>query len=290
MGLGMASNLAKKGNFSVLGYDVYAPSLEKAAANGITPASVREIGEKCDVTVTMLRTPEQVQEVYAEMFEVAGSGKLFIDSSTVDPVTSQNLAASAEAKGCMTVDAPVSGGFAAANAGTLTFMVGGKTPNYERAQEYLGMMGANIYHCGEKPGSGQVAKICNNLILGVTMNAVSEGLNLGVKLGMDAKVLTDIVSVSSGGGWITKNYCPAPGVDEAKPSSNGYVGGFGVDLMLKDLKLAQQAAQTVDQRLQFGGMATDVYQELSETGYGGKDFGIAYQRAKGGLKKEPYSS
>merc|ERR1740123_247017 len=290
MGIGMASQLAKQGH-SVMGFDVNQPSLDKAAGMGITPASsVEEVGRNCQTIVTMLRTADQVEGVYSELFSVCGDNTVFIDSSTVAPATSQDLTNKGAVKNCLVVDAPVSGGMLKAAEGTLTFMVGGAKDSFDAAKPYLDCMGANIYHCGEKPGSGQVAKICNNLILGIAMNGVSEGLALGVKLGMDPKVLTDIVGVSSGGCWVISQYNPAPGVNPAVPASNGYKGGFAVDLMKKDLGLAHEAAATVDVPLQFGGMARDVYTELSETGFGDKDFGIAYQRTKGGLHDPNYNA
>merc|ERR1740123_562390 len=258
MGIGMASQLAKQGH-SVMGFDVYQPSLDKAAGMGITPASsVEEVGRNCQTIVTMLRTADQVEGVYSELFSVCGDNTVFIDSSTVAPATSQDLTNKGAVKNCLVVDAPVSGGMLKAAEGTLTFMVGGAKDSFDAAKPYLDCMGANIYHCGEKPGSGQVAKICNNLILGIAMNGVSEGL--------------------------------APGVNPAVPASNGYKGGFAVDLMKKDLGLAHEAAATVDVPLQFGGMARDVYTELSETGFGDKDFGIAYQRTKGGLHDPNYNA
>jgi len=283
MGIGMASQLVK-GSYSVMGYDVFPDSLAKAQEMGVTPASsVAEIGANCSTIITMLRTNDQVLSVYDEIFSTVQKNTLLIDSSTVDPSTSQTVTSRGLERGCLSVDAPVSGGILKAASGQLTFMVGGSKESFDRAQEFLQIMGAQSYHCGENPGSGQVAKICNNLILGITMNAVAEGLNLGQKLGMDVKVLSDIVGCSSGACWSVNQYNPAPGVMSAVPSSNNYQGGFAVDLMLKDLRLAQDAAASVDQRLNFGDLAAKTYEDISSAGFGGKDFGIAFQKAKDDL-------
>merc|ERR1719204_929510 len=283
MGMGMATQLVKS-SYSVMGYDLFPESLQKAEAAGVIPAqSTVEIAKNCSTIITMLRSNDQVISVYGEIFTAVNSGTLLIDSSTIDPATSQTVTTRAIERGCHIVDAPVSGGILKAASGQLTFMVGGSKDSFDRAQEYLQIMGAQTYHCGEKPGSGQVAKICNNLILGITMNAVAEGLNLGQKLGMDVKTLSEIVGCSSGACWSINQYNPAPGVMSQVPSSNNYQGGFAVDLMLKDLRLAQDAAASVDQRLNFGDLAAKTYEDISASGNGSKDFGITFQKAKDDL-------
>jgi len=267
-----------------MGYDKVSESLQKAESEGVQSASsVSEIGQSCGTIITMLRAADQVRSVYDELLQTTSPGTVFIDSSTVDPKTSKAVSELGASRSCHVIDAPVSGGVLKAANGQLTFMVGGDKTSFEKAMPFLNVMGAQVYHCGENPGSGQIAKICNNLILGITMNAVGEGLSLGVKLGMDPKVLSDIVGVSSGSCWSVCQYNPSPGVMPAVPGSNEYAGGFAVDLMLKDLRLAKEAAETVNQQLDFGDLAAGVYQGLSEDGFGGKDFGITYQRAKGAL-------
>jgi len=289
MGFGMASNLVTKGH-KVLAFDVIQENVDRGVSVGMSAASsISEIGEKCGIVVTMLRTPQQVTSVYDELFSTCAPNSLFIDSSTVDPATSQSVAAKGNAKNVQCVDAPVSGGVPAAAAGTLTFMVGGPKDSYDLATNYLNKMGANVFHCGDKSGSGQITKICNNLILGISMNAVAEGLSMGVKLGMDPKVLSEILSVSTSNCWSLSKYNPAPGVLEGIPSANQYNGGFVCDLMLKDLELALEAAKTVDHNLEFGTKARDVYQEMSKN-FGNKDFGVVYQRAKGDLENDLYTA
>jgi len=283
MGMGMATQLVKS-SYSVMGYDVFPESLQKAKAAGVIPAeSPVDIAKNCSTIITMLRSNDQVISVYDEILTAVNSGTLLIDSSTIDPATSQTVTTRAIERGCHMVDAPVSGGILKAASGQLTFMVGGSKDSFDRAQEYLAIMGAQTYHCGEKPGSGQVAKICNNLILGITMNAVAEGLNLGQKLGMDVKTLSEIVGCSSGACWSINQYNPAPGVMSAVPSSNNYQGGFAVDLMLKDLRLAQDAASSIDQQLNFGDLAAKTYEQIAVSGYGSKDFGIAFMKARGDM-------
>lgn len=284
MGIGMASQLVKA-SYNVVGFDVFPDSLKKAQELGVQPAkSVAEIGEQCNTIITMLRTNDQVLSVYDEIFTTVKSGTLIIDSSTVDPATSQTVTTRGLERGCQIVDAPVSGGILKAASGQLTFMVGGSKESFDLAEEFLKIMGAQSYHCGDNPGSGQIAKICNNLILGITMNAVAEGLNLGQKLGADIAKLSEIVGCSSGACWTVNQYNPAPGVMAAVPSSKNYEGGFAVDLMLKDLRLAQDAAASVGQKLQFGDLAANTYDDISKAGFGGKDFGIAFQNAKNDLK------
>jgi len=194
-----------------------------------------------------------------------------IDSSTIDPHTAREVAVLAAQHGNPMADAPVSGGTGGAEAGTLTFMVGGDAGVFEKIAPVLRHMGKNIVHCGES-GTGQVAKICNNLLLGISMIGVSEAMNLGVALGIDAKVLAGIVNTSSGRCWSSDTYNPYPGVMENVPAARGYTGGFGADLMLKDLGLAVDAAKLSKQPVVLGALAQQLYQMFSAQGAGGQDF------------------
>jgi 3-hydroxyisobutyrate dehydrogenase len=196
---------------------------------------------------------------------------MIVDSSTIDPASVKACAALARQQGNAFVDAPVSGGTGGAAAGTLTFMVGGSAEAYERVKPVLSAMGRNIVHCGET-GTGQVAKICNNLVLGITMAGVAEGMTLGAALGIDPQVLAGIMNTSTGRCWSSDTYNPYPGVIDTAPSSRGYTGGFGIDLMLKDLGLATDAARLVRQPVFLGALAQQLYQAMSANGAGKLDF------------------
>src|SRR6185436_1262207 len=198
-------------------------------------------------------------------------GTLLIDCSTIDPLTAREVAMDARAKGCAMLDAPVSGGVGGAEAATLTFMVGGDARDFESARPVLQGMGKNIVHCGG-PGNGQVAKICNNMMLAIEMIATSEGMTLAAKLGMDPKVFASIVNTSSGRCWSSDTYNPYPGVLENVPSARGYAGGFGSDLMLKDLGLVAEAARVAKHPVLMGALAQQLYQKHSSDGHGAKDF------------------
>lgn len=217
--------------------------------------------------------PPQVYE--GSLFASARAGALLIDCSTIDPTVTRTLAAAAGQRKLRMVDAPVSGGVGGAEAGTLTFMVGGAAADFDAAKPLLAAMGKNIVHCGAA-GTGQVAKLCNNLILGISMNAVAEAMNLGVKLGADPKVLAAIVNTSSGRCWSSEVYNPVPGVLPNVPSARGYSGGFGSALMAKDLGLALDAAKAAGAPLATGSAALSVYQMLMAHGMGGKDFSAVY--------------
>jgi len=203
-------------------------------------------------------------------------GTLVIDSSTIAAATSQKLAAAGAARGVAVLDAPVSGGTGGAIAGTLTFMVGGAAADLERARPLLEKMGANIFHAGAA-GAGQTAKICNNMLLGILMIGTSEALALGTANGLDPKVLSEIMRRSSGGNWALEKYNPMPGVMDAAPASKGYAGGFGTDLMLKDLGLAQENASAVNAATPLGGLARNLYAAHSLAGHGALDFSSVIQ-------------
>jgi 3-hydroxyisobutyrate dehydrogenase len=198
-------------------------------------------------------------------------GVMLIDSSTIDPLTSRDVAMDAVAHGNAMIDAPVSGGVGGAEAGSLTFMVGGEAKDFEAAKPALACMGKNIVHCGGA-GNGQVAKICNNMMLAIEMIATAEGMSLAAKLGMDPKVFAGIVNSSSGRCWSSDTYNPYPGVLDNSPASRGFTGGFGADLMLKDLSLVTDAARSAKVPVLLGAIAQQVYQKHSADGHGGKDF------------------
>lgn len=274
MGNPMARNLVKNGH-AVRGYDVVPALLDKAAAQGVARAtSVSDCVAGCEVVITMLPSSPHVRSVYegeGGVLSSAKPGMLLIDSSTIDPLTAREVAFDARAKSLAMVDAPVSGGTGGAEAGTLTFMVGGETRDFEAAKPLLACMGRNIVHCGGS-GNGQVAKICNNMMLAVEMIATSEGMTLAAKLGMDPKVFAGIVNTSSGRCWSSDTYNPYPGVLEGVPASRGFTGGFGADLMLKDLTLVTEAAKSARVPVLLGAVAQQVYQKHSADGHGGKDF------------------
>ena len=238
MGAPMAANLVKSGHH-ISGFDVVAASREAAAKDGVQiVANARSAVENADVVVTMLPAGEHVLSVWNDIAPHARQGTLFIDCSTIDVASARKAHALAAARGIATLDAPVSGGVGGARAATLTFMVGGSTHAFERGKPVLEHMGKRIVHCGEA-GNGQVAKICNNMILGASMIAVSEAFVLGEKLGLSHQAMFDVVAASSGQCWSLTSYCPVPGPVPASPANNGYKAGFTAALMLKDLKLGQ---------------------------------------------------
>jgi len=284
MGLPMAINLKNAGH-DVVGFDVTDAAKKAAAEQGITcletvPAAAADV----DVIISMLPSGVHVRSVYAEIFASGiASSTLLIDSSTIDVESARDVAADATAKGFTMVDAPVSGGVGGAAAGTLTFMVGGTEEGFAAAQPYLDIMGKNIFHAGAS-GNGQAAKICNNMILGISMIAVSEGFALGERLGLDAQTLFDISSTASGQCWSMTSYCPAPGPVPTSPANNDYEPGFAASMMLKDLKLAQDAANKVGQPIPLGAEAGGLYQLMDRMGYGGKDFSGIIEMLRGTLK------
>ena len=272
MGGGMAANLAKAGH-DVRAFDLSADALDKAQAAGCLPvASAAEAADGAEAVVTMLPAGKHVTQVYADsVFAAASPGALLIDCSTIDVATARQVATDAQSQGLLAVDAPVSGGIAAATAATLTFMVGGSDDAYARVEPYLQAMGKAVIHVGAN-GAGQAAKICNNMILGATMVATCEAFALAEKLGLDAKAFYDIASVSSGQSWSMTSYCPVPGVGPITPADNDYNGGFAAALMLKDLRLAVEAAEQAGAQVPMGTRARDLYEALVAAGEGGRDF------------------
>jgi 3-hydroxyisobutyrate dehydrogenase len=274
MGNPMARNLVKAGH-ALRVYDVVPELLKKLTDQGCEAAtSAADACKGVDLVITMLPSSPHVRSVYLNdpgVLSAAKAGTPLIDCSTIDPHTARDVALMARAKGCPMVDAPVSGGVGGAEGGTLTFMVGGEAKDFEAAKPVLQAMGKNIVHCGGA-GNGQVAKICNNMMLAIEMIATSEGMTLAAKLGMDPKVFASIVNTSSGRCWSSDTYNPYPGVLENAPASRGYAGGFGADLMLKDLTLVTDAAKAAKQPVMLGALAQQIYQKHSSDGHGGKDF------------------
>jgi len=273
MGGGMAANLAKAGH-EVRAFDLSEAALAKAEANGCTRAgSAEDAMANSEAVVTMLPAGKHVREVYeSSVIGKAPSSAILIDCSTIDVATAREESAKAEAAGYLMADAPVSGGIAAAEGGTLTFMVGGSEPAFEAARPFLEQMGKAVIHAGG-PGAGQAAKICNNMLLGASMIATCETLVMARKLGLDPQTFFDIASKASGQCWSLTTYCPLPGVGPVTPADRDYEGGFAAALMLKDLRLAMEAAQSVDSYTPMGAAAEELYTRFAESlGGGGKDF------------------
>ena len=272
MGGGMAANLAKAGH-EVHAYDLNAEALERAAKHGSKKAkSAADACRDADAVVTMLPAGSHVASVYREsVLGHAPTSAILMDCSTIDVATARSVEEEAAAQGYIMVDAPVSGGIAAAEAGTLTFMVGGSDEGFDRAREYLEKMGKAVIHAGGA-GSGQAAKICNNMLLGATMAATCESFVLAQKLGLDPQVFFDISSKASGQSWSMTSYCPVPGVGPDTPADRDYEGGFMAMLMLKDLKLAMEAAQAAGAYTPMGAEAEELYQRFVDRGGGRKDF------------------
>lgn len=272
MGGGMAANLAKAGH-DVRAFDLSQDALDKAKAAGCLPVtSAAEAVEGAEAIVTMLPAGSHVEGVYNDaVFGRAQPSAILIDCSTIDVATARRVAEAAAAKGLTAVDAPVSGGIAAANGGTLTFMVGGSAEGFDRAQPYLAQMGKAVIHAGAS-GSGQAAKMANNMLLGATMIATCEAFRLAERLGLDPQTFYDISSVSSGQSWSMTSYCPVPGVGPETPADRDYQGGFAAALMLKDLRLAMQAADEADASTPLGAHAAQLYEAFVADGHGGTDF------------------
>ncbi len=277
MGGGMAANLAKAGH-EVRAFDLSAEALDKAVAAGcVRAASAAEAVSGAEAVVTMLPAGKHVAAVYAnDVFAHADKGIVLLDCSTIDVATARSNAAAATEAGLLAVDAPVSGGIAAANAGTLTFMVGGSDEGFARAETVLKDMGKAVIHAGDS-GAGQAAKICNNMLLGASMIATCETLALAQKLGLDPQKFFDIASVSSGQNWSLTSYCPLPGVGPTSPADNGYAGGFAAALMLKDLRLAMEAAASVDAHVPMGEKARAMYEDFVAADSDGRDFSAIIQ-------------
>jgi 3-hydroxyisobutyrate dehydrogenase len=274
MGAPMARNLIKAGhdlNLFDLNQQVLA---DLAALGGRITESPKHAAQGAELVITMLPAAAHVRSVYLNddgVLAGISSGVPAVDCSTIDPQTIRDIAAQAAEQGVTLGDAPVSGGTGGAQAGTLTFMVGASTEHFTRLKPILAQMGKNIVHCGDL-GTGQIAKMCNNLLLGISMIGVAEAMALGNSLGIDTDVLAGVINSSTGRCWSSEIYNPWPGVVETAPASRGYTGGFGADLMLKDLGLATEAAKVARQPVILGAVAQQLYQAMSLRGDGGKDF------------------
>ena len=273
MGGPMAANLAGAGH-EVTGFDTAGVSVE-----GVTRAdSAAQAATGAEVVITMLPNGEILRSVAAEVIPAMARGAVLLDCSTVDVQSARAVAKDAQSAGLRALDAPVSGGVGGATAGTLTFMVGGDEAGFAIAKPLFGIMGQKAVHCGPS-GNGQAAKICNNMILGVTMIATCEAFALADKLGLDRQKMFDVVSTSSGYSWTMNAYCPAPGVGPQSPADNGYKPGFAADLMLKDLRLSQQAAESADADTPMGALAQALYARFVEDEDGqGRDFSAMLPR------------
>jgi 3-hydroxyisobutyrate dehydrogenase len=273
MGAPMARNLAAAGH-EVTGFDTLAPMPEGVRAAASAAAAARD----AEVVVTMLPNGAILRSVAGEVVPAMRKGAVLCDCSTVDVESARAVADQAGKAGLLALDAPVSGGVGGAAAGTLTFMAGGSDEAFAIVRPIFEVMGQKAVHCGGA-GAGQAAKICNNMILGVTMIATCEAFALADKLGLDRQKMFDVVSTSSGYSWVMNAYCPAPGVGPKSPADNGYRPGFAAELMLKDLRLSQQAAEAVDADTPMGGLAAQLYESFVETEGGrGMDFSAMLPR------------
>lgn len=285
MGSGMCANLVRAG-YEVLAFDLSDKAVRAAIKAGAqATSSIAEVAGSADLIITMLPAGEHVHSVYFDADGVVANmdkGALLVDCSTIAVADAREAIEKAEAAGFEMVDAPVSGGVAAAAGGTLTFMVGGTDSAYEKAHPVLEAMGNKIVHAGAA-GNGQVAKIANNMLLGISMIATCEAFDLAERLGLDAQTFFEISSNASGQNWSMTSYCPVPGPVPSAPSNNGYAPGFAVDMMLKDLRLAGAAAEAVDADTKFGYLATKTYEQLSVDGHGEMDFSLIMKRLQGKL-------
>ena len=283
MGSGMCANLVKAGH-SVKAFDLNPQAIEQAINSGATGAeSIADCVTEAEYVITMLPAGKHVHSVYFDQDGITShalKSAVLIDCSTIAVSEARDIATQAAALGYAVVDAPVSGGVAAANAGTLTFMVGGSA--FAQVEGLLGNMGQNIFHAGIS-GNGQAAKTANNMLLGISMIATSEAFNLAEKLGLSAEKFFEISSKASGQCWSMTSYCPAPGPVPTSPANNDYTAGFAVAMMLKDLKLAQDAGQSVDAATPLGQQATAIYQDLDNVGLTAKDFSVVMLQIKGEL-------
>jgi 3-hydroxyisobutyrate dehydrogenase len=280
MGAPMAANLIAMGH-RVTGYDPAPYNLD-----GIMKAEVAgQVAPGRDLIFTMLPDGESLLSVYEEILPSVTVGACLVDCSTVDVESARKAHAMAAKAGLLSLDAPVSGGVAGAAAGTLTFMAGGREAAFEAARPFLEIIGSKAVHCGNA-GAGQTAKICNNMILGVSMIAVCEAFNLADRLGLSRQALFDVVSTSSGACWSVNSYCPAPGIGPHSPADQDYRPGFAAELMLKDLKLSQQAATSVDARTDIGALATRLYERFLDEGGKGKDFSAMLPYFAGQSRKD----
>ncbi|HEX7389089.1 MAG TPA: 3-hydroxyisobutyrate dehydrogenase [Acidiphilium sp.] len=287
MGGPMAANLMKAGH-RVIGFDRVASACATAKANGVAIAArAGEAAQGAEMVITMLPSGRIVRAVYEEaggILQSAAPGTLFIECSTIDVASARVAHDHARAAGMESVDAPVSGGVGGATAATLTFMAGGTKAAFERAQPVLAAMGKKIVHCGDA-GAGQAAKICNNMILGISMIAVSEAFALADGLGLSRQALFDVASTASGQCWSLTSYCPVPGPVPASPANNGYKPGFATALMLKDLRLSQEAAHEAGTVTALGEHATKLYEKFAAAGHEGEDFSAIFRAiADGGVQ------
>ena len=273
MGAPMAHNLAKAG-FEVVGFDTQEVKVDLIKI----VSTSKECVSNSDVVITMLPNGEILKSVANKIIQHMRHGSIFLDCSTVDVESAKSVAEISESYGIIPLDAPVSGGIGGAEAGTLTFMVGGPMEGFNKAKKLFDIMGQKAVHCGNS-GNGQSAKICNNMILGATMIATCEAFSLADKLGLDRQSMFDVVSTSSGYSWSMNAYCPAPGIGPNSPSDNNYIPGFSSDLMLKDLILSQIAAESVDADTPMGNLAMKLYKTFVEEEDGsGKDFSAMLPR------------
>ena len=280
MGAPMAANLVKAGH-DVTGFDMV------AKPDGIPLAtSAAAAAKDADIVITMLPNGAILRTVAAEIHAVMKAGALHLDCSTVDVDSARDVAQSAENAKVLAMDAPVSGGIGGASAGTLTFMAGGTKAGFAMAKALFDIMGQKAVHCGPS-GNGQAAKICNNMILGVTMIATCEAFNLADKLGLDRQAMFDVVSTSSGASWSMNAYCPAPNIGPKSPADNDYIPGFAAELMLKDLRLSQMAAEATDADTPLGAAATALYKTFVEDEGGlGRDFSAMLPRFSARSRKD----
>ena len=285
MGIGMAANLAKAG-YDVRALDISEEAVVRAVAAGCVGArNTKDAVETADIVITMLPAGAHVKMVYGGedgVFEHAKKGTLMMDCSTIDVASAREVISSAAHKGFAMIDAPVSGGVGGAAAGTLTFMCGGTTEAYDRAKVFLDIMGKNVFHAGDA-GNGQAAKICNNMLLGIHMIGTCEAFNLAEKLGLDAQTFYDISSTASGQNWSMTSYCPAPGPVESAPSNRDYQAGFTAAMMLKDLRLAQEAANSARAATPLGTQSEALYSLMEAAEKDGLDFSGIMKLINGSL-------
>lgn len=273
MGLPMASNLTKN-NYDVVGLDLSEEAMKSAEEKGIKcKKDINEVIKDIDCLISMLPAGEHVENLYIEqgVLNKIDSSILMIDCSTIDPLTSQKVASKASELGLNMLDAPVSGGVVGAESASLTFIVGGSSDNLSKAKPILESMGKNIFHAGGS-GLGQVAKVCNNMLLAIHMCGTAETIAMGVNNGLDPEILSEIMKNSSGGNWSLEKYNPYPGVMKEVPASNHYSGGFLNSLMLKDLNLAKELAVQSKSETPMGTVAKQLYEELNKQGFGNLDF------------------
>uniref|UniRef100_A0A8C9T935 3-hydroxyisobutyrate dehydrogenase n=1 Tax=Scleropages formosus TaxID=113540 RepID=A0A8C9T935_SCLFO len=279
MGRPMAMNLLKHG-YPLIATDIFPDSCKELQGLGAQILdSPAEVAENADRIITMLPSSPNVIEVYTGpngILKKVRKGSLLIDSSTIDPSVSKEMAVAAEKMGAVFMDAPVSGGVGAATSGKLTFMVGGVEEEFAATKELLNCMGSNVVYCGQV-GTGQSAKICNNMLLAIGMIGTAETMNLGIRLGLDPKLLAKILNMSSGRCWSSDTYNPVPGVMEGVPSAKNYQGGFGTTLMAKDLGLAQNTASNTKTPIPLGSLAHQIYRMMCARGYASKDFSSVFQ-------------